>query len=68
MTVATQLKQTLASLKGAESTIKTYALHHPNQYTREQFRECESTIKEITNHFQNRIQEVEFEEPQFKGL
>jgi hypothetical protein len=67
MTVASQIKQTLASLKGAESTIKTYAAHHPDPVSKEEFKTCEQKIKIIIGDIERRIQQIEYEEPQFKG-
>lgn len=68
MTVASQIKQTLASLKGAEATIKTYAAHHPDPLTKEEFKTCEQKIKTIIGDVEKRIQQIEYEEPQFKGF
>jgi hypothetical protein len=68
MTVASQIKQTLASLKGAEATIKTYAIHHPDQVTKGEFLSCEQKMKSIISDLEKRIQQIEYEEPQFKGL
>jgi hypothetical protein len=67
MTVASQIKQTLASLKGAEATIKTYAYHHPDPVTKGEFKTCEQKINTIIGDLEKRIQEIEYEEPQFKG-
>jgi hypothetical protein len=67
MTVASQIKQTLASLKGAEATIKTYAAHHPDPDTKKEFKTCEQKIKTMIGNLEYRIQQIEFEEPQFKG-
>jgi len=67
MTVASQIKQTLAALKGAQSTIQTYAKHHPNQETKVEFKQCDQKLNEIILDLEKRIQQIEFEEPQFKG-
>lgn len=67
MTVASQIKQTLAALKGAEATINTYALHHPNLVTKNEFLACEDKINQMIKGLETRIQEIEFEEPQYKG-
>lgn len=68
MTVASQLKQTLASLKNAEATIQTYATHHPDPFTKEEFEACEKKIQQIVEDLETRIQQIEFEEPQYKGF
>jgi hypothetical protein len=67
MTVATQIKQTLASLKGASSTIETYAIHHPDTQTKEEFFQSKQQMDKIIEELELRIQQIEFEEPQFKG-
>jgi hypothetical protein len=67
MTVASQIKQTLAALKGAEATISTYATHHPNPATKLEFQSCEEKINTIIKGLEKRIQQIEFEEPQYKG-
>lgn len=67
MTVASQLKQTLAALKGAEATIATFAMHHPDEQTKQEFNRAKSRISNIVQDMEKRIQQVEFEEPQFKG-
>lgn len=68
MTVASQLKQTLASLKNAEATLHTYALHHPDKSTKAEFEKCQQDIQEIITQLETRVQQIEFEEPQFKGF
>lgn len=67
MTVASQIKQTLAALKGAEATISTYAQHHPNPVTKNEFLACEDKLSQMIKGLETRIQEIEFKEPQFKG-
>ncbi len=68
MTVASRVKQTHASLKGAEATMKNYALHHPDQDVKELFNECHNKMKKIVIEMEKRIKEIENEEPQFKGF
>jgi hypothetical protein len=67
MTVASQVKQTLASLKGVEATIETYALHHPDQETKEEFRQCKDNVKKIVDELEKRVGQMELEEPQYMG-
>lgn len=68
MTVASQLKQTLASLKNAEATLHIFAVHHPDQDTKAQFESCQRKMKDMISQLEKRIAEIEFEEPQFKGF
>ncbi len=67
MTVATQLKQTLASLKSAQGTIRTYALQSQEEELRNIFQESLETTGEIINSLEDRLKKIEFEEPQYKG-
>lgn len=67
MTVAAQLKQTLASLKSAQGTIRTYALQSQEEELRNIFQESLETTGEIINSLEDRLKKIEFEEPQYKG-
>jgi hypothetical protein len=49
MTVASQVKTTLASLKSAQASLETFALSTQNQVS-------------------SRVQQLENEEPQYKGF
>lgn len=67
MTVASQLKQTIASLQGAAASISTYAEHHPDEEVKELFRSCQREIESILQELNQRLGQIEYEEPQFKG-
>lgn len=67
MTVASKLKQTLASLKGASATMERFATHHPDEQTKQVFMESQQLTDQMIQDLERRIREVEFEEPQFKG-
>lgn len=67
MTVATQIKQTLASLKGARAMMGTYAEHHPDKKVEHDFKNSEQQCQKIINDLEGRIKILEFEEPQYKG-
>lgn len=67
MTVASQIKQTLAALKGAQATLQTYAEHHPDQNIKAEFQSCENRLENMIQGLETRIQQIEFEEPQYKG-
>ncbi|WP_025027712.1 DUF1657 domain-containing protein [Caldalkalibacillus mannanilyticus] len=67
MTVASQIKQTLAALKGAQATLQTYAEHHPDQNIKAEFKNCENRLENMIQGLETRIQQIEFEEPQYKG-
>jgi uncharacterized protein len=67
MTVATQVKQTLASLKGVYATLSTYALQEEDQALKAQLLQCEEQIAQVVRGLEERIQQLELQEPQFKG-
>ena len=67
MTVASKIKQTLSTLKGVKSTIGTFAMHHPDQTTKNEFYACEKKVDMMIRGIEERVQQIEFEEPQFKG-
>lgn len=68
MTVASKLKQTLATLKGAEALIGQYASYHPDPQVKSDFHQCKNQLQEIVQGLETRVKEIEFEEPQFKGF
>ncbi len=68
MTVGSKVKQTLSSLKSAKSTIEIYATQSQNEEAAHAFREATGMVKGVINDLEKRIQTLEFEEPQYKGL
>lgn len=67
MTVISKVKQTLATLKGAESTLKMYSLQERNEEAKAIYAEASKEINEIKTDLEKRIGVMEFEEPQYKG-
>lgn len=67
MTVASKIKQTLASIRGAQALIKQYAAYHPDENVKEDFLQSGNQIEQIIQDLEQRVKEIEFEEPQFKG-
>lgn len=68
MTVATQLKQTLATLKHAEATIHTFMVQETDDKTKHEFQSCQQSLQKIIDQVETRVKQIEFEEPQFKGF
>ena len=68
MTVATQVKQTLASLKSAQANLETFALNTQNQQAKQMFSQAAEQTKSIVNNLEQRVTELENEEPQYKGF
>ncbi len=68
MTVASQVKQTLAGLKSAQSSLESYALQTQNQQAKDLFTQAAQQTQTIIDSLQPRIQQIESEEPQYKGF
>lgn len=67
MTVASQVKQTLAGLNGVQGTLRIYSAQTQDSETKIVFNEALEVTKEIINDLEKRIQVLEFQEPQYKG-
>lgn len=67
MTVASNIKQTLASLKGIESTLRIYSVQSRNEEERKVYRQELQTVESVIKDIEDRLKTLEFEEPQYKG-
>ena len=67
MTVGSQVKQTLASLKGARGTLRVYSTQTRDDETKLVFTCAVEEINTIIQDLEKRVQTLEFEEPQYKG-
>jgi hypothetical protein len=67
MTVGSKVKQTLASLKGAESTLRLYSVQSINNEEKAVYKKSLQSLEEITKDIEDRIKRLELEEPQYKG-
>lgn len=67
MTVASKVKQTLATLKGVESTLRIYSLQSRNDDEKSAFRSALQITESVTKDVEDRLKILEFEEPQYKG-
>lgn len=68
MTVASQVKQSLATLKSVHASLRIYAEQSQNQEAKSVFDEAGRTTGKIINDLEDRLKVLEFEEPQYKGL
>lgn len=66
MTVATQVKQTVASLKGAQASLESFALQTENQQAKQLFQNAAQQTQMIVDTVDARMKEIEAEEPQYK--
>ncbi|SMF83295.1 Protein of unknown function [Paenibacillus uliginis N3/975] len=68
MTVASQVKTTLASLKSAQASLEQFALETQNQEAKTLFTNAAQQTDQIVQQVQGRVQQLENEEPQYKGF
>lgn len=67
MTAISKVKQTLATLKGAEATLDMYYLQEQNKESKNIYKEASTELDKIKVDLEQRIGFMEFEEPQYKG-
>lgn len=68
MTVGAQVKQTIASLKGAQATLEAFSSIEENDVAKAIYSSSAKRVEEIKNSLESRVRQLEFEEPQYKGL
>ncbi|MFB9328623.1 DUF1657 domain-containing protein [Paenibacillus aurantiacus] len=68
MTVANQVKTTLASLKSAQASLESFALATQNQEAKDLFTQAAQQTQSIVDQVSGRVQQLENEEPQYKGF
>ncbi|CVK18041.1 MULTISPECIES: DUF1657 domain-containing protein [Sporomusa] len=67
MTVASQVKQTLATLKGTQGTLRLYTAQTRDEETKLVYKEALAATGIIINDLERRLQTLEYQEPQYKG-
>jgi len=67
MTVASKVKQTLATLKGNQGTLRLYSLQTRDEETKLVYNEALETTGIIIDDLERRLQTLEYQEPQYKG-
>lgn len=68
MTVASQVKQTMAGLKSAQASFEQFALQTQNQQAKQLYTDAANQTQQLIDTLQPRIQQIEQEEPQYKGF
>lgn len=68
MTVASQVKTTLASLKSAQASLETFALGTQNKEAKQLFETAAQSTQTVVDQLSSRVQQLEQEEPQYKGF
>ncbi len=67
MTVGSQLKQTLAAIKGCQGTLRIYTAKSQHPEESSAYKEAVDTLNGIVHDLEERLKIIEFEEPQYKG-
>lgn len=68
MTVASQLKTAVASMKSAQASFETFALSTQNQEAKTLFTNAAQQTQNIIDQVMPRVHQIEQEEPQYKGF
>lgn len=68
MTIASDVKQCLASLKGIEANLSSLATRTEDDCSKRTFHETMMIIHEVVTDIQTRVGELEREEMQYKGF
>lgn len=68
MTVGSQVKQCLASLKSVKAGLETFAQQSVDSESKQTLQHAADDFEQIITDIQNRISELEREEPQYKGF
>lgn len=65
MTVGTQVKQAMASLKSAQASFETFALATDNQSAKKLYQQAAQQTQSVLDSLEPRLQEIISEEPQY---
>ncbi|MFD1735563.1 DUF1657 domain-containing protein [Bacillus salitolerans] len=65
MTVATQVKQTLAGLKSAQASFETFALQTENEQAKQFYQNASQQTQQLVDSLNSRVQQIQDEEPQY---
>ena len=68
MTVGSDVKKTVASLKQAQASLESFALSTQNQQAKQMFGQSAQTTQSVVSMVEQRVIELEQEEPQYKGF
>lgn len=68
MTVASDVKTCVASLKSAQASLEQFALSTENEAAKSMFEFASETTQQVIDQMNQRITELENEEPQYKGF
>jgi hypothetical protein len=66
MTVASQVKQTIAGLKSVQASFEQFALQTDNKQAKDLYEDAAQQTMTVLENVEPRMQEIEQEEPQYK--
>lgn len=66
MTVATQMKQTVAGIQSAAASMKTFALQTEDKAAKQDFQQLAKTFEDALQVLEGRLKYIEEQEPQYK--
>ncbi|ANY74776.1 DUF1657 domain-containing protein [Paenibacillus ihbetae] len=68
MTVASDVKTCLSSLKSAQASLERFALSTQDENAKNMFTQAAQQTQQIVDQVAQRVQQLEQEEPQYKGF
>ncbi|WP_019911185.1 DUF1657 domain-containing protein [Paenibacillus sp. HW567] len=68
MTVASQVKTCVSSLKSAQASLEQFAMETQNKDAKNLFTSAAKQTQQIVDQVESRVTELEKEEPQYKGF
>lgn len=68
MTVASDVKTCVASLKSAQASLEQFALATENQEAKTLYTNAAGQTQQVLQQVETRVQQLENEEPQYKGF
>jgi hypothetical protein len=68
MTVGSQVKQTIAGLKSAQASFEQFALQTENKQAKQIYENAAQQTMAILQSVEPRVQQIEQQEPQYKGF
>ncbi|AIQ52626.1 MULTISPECIES: DUF1657 domain-containing protein [Paenibacillus] len=68
MTVASQVKTCLSSLKSAQASLEQFAMETQNEEAKTMFTNAAGQTQQIVEQVEGRVAQLEKEEPQYRGF
>jgi hypothetical protein len=67
VTVQTQMQQAIAGVQSAAASMKTFALETQDQQAKKTFEQLAMTLDSAVTQLQQRQQQIQDQEPQYRG-